>query len=100
MPARYEPISVEEFSAEMLEREALEHLLQHLGILTVDYCNGVVARPGLAGRVALITAATGGIGLQIATRLATARAELIISARNPARTEAVVKAIISAVPGT
>ncbi|WP_372666831.1 NmrA family NAD(P)-binding protein [Amycolatopsis kentuckyensis] len=43
IPVRYEPISVEEFSASMAARGLPAHLIQHLGNVAVDYRNGVFA---------------------------------------------------------
>ncbi|WP_284748695.1 NAD(P)H-binding protein [Amycolatopsis sp. RTGN1] len=43
IPVRYEPISVEEFSAAMTARGLPAHLVQHLGNVAVDYRNGVFA---------------------------------------------------------
>lgn len=42
-PVHYEPISVEEFSASLLERGLDPHLVQHLGNVAIDYRNGVFA---------------------------------------------------------
>lgn len=55
--------------------------------------------PSLAGRRALVTGASDGIGLRIATRLAVAGAALVLPVRNPAKGEAAVAAIRDAAPG-
>lgn len=54
--------------------------------------------PDLAGRRAVVTGGSDGIGLRIATRLAAARAEVILPVRNPAKGEAAVAAIRATVP--
>lgn len=54
--------------------------------------------PDLAGRRAVVTGATDGIGLRIATRLAAAGAEVLMPARNPAKGEAAVAAIRDQLP--
>jgi NAD(P)-dependent dehydrogenase (short-subunit alcohol dehydrogenase family) len=54
--------------------------------------------PDLSGRRALVTGASDGIGLVIATRLAAAGAELLMPVRNPAKGEAAVAAITASVP--
>ncbi|MFD9697726.1 NAD(P)H-binding protein [Lentzea sp. NPDC059081] len=43
IPVHYEPISVEEFSATLVDRGFPPHLVQHLGHIAVDYRNGVFA---------------------------------------------------------
>jgi uncharacterized protein YbjT (DUF2867 family) len=43
IPVRYEPITVEEFSAVMTARGLPAHLVQHLGKVALDYRNGVFA---------------------------------------------------------
>jgi NAD(P)H dehydrogenase (quinone) len=40
IPVRYEPISVEEFTAAMTRRGLPEHLVQHLANVALDYQNG------------------------------------------------------------
>lgn len=42
-PVHYEPISVDEFAASMLQRGSDPHLVQHLSNVAVDYRNGVFA---------------------------------------------------------
>ncbi|HWD06169.1 MAG TPA: NAD(P)H-binding protein [Amycolatopsis sp.] len=42
-PVHYEPVSIEEFSASLLERGYDEHLVQHLGNVAIDYRNGIFA---------------------------------------------------------
>jgi len=42
-PVHYEPISVDEFAAAMVERGMPAHRVQHLGNVAVDYQNGVFA---------------------------------------------------------
>lgn len=43
IPVRYEPITVEEFTASMTARGLPAHLIQHLGNVAIDYRNGVFA---------------------------------------------------------
>ncbi|MEU6389679.1 SDR family oxidoreductase [Streptomyces sp. NPDC046939] len=54
--------------------------------------------PRLDGRRALVTGASDGIGLGIATRLAAAGAEVLLPVRNPAKGRAAVESIRRAVP--
>ncbi len=49
--------------------------------------------PSLAGRRALVTGGSDGIGLRIATRLAVAGADVVLPVRNPAKGEAAAAAI-------
>lgn len=58
-----------------------------------------VTIPDLSGRRALITGASDGIGLGIATRLAAAGAEVILPVRNRAKGEAALASIRETVPG-
>lgn len=53
----------------------------------------------LTGRLAVVTGATDGIGLVIATALARAGAELVLPARNPEKAKRAVQRIRRAVPG-
>ncbi len=53
----------------------------------------------LAGKTALVTGSTGGIGLAIATGLAGAGASVIVNGRGADRTQAAVKAVQDAVAG-
>ncbi|PVZ04941.1 SDR family oxidoreductase [Actinomycetospora cinnamomea] len=55
--------------------------------------------PSLAGRRAVVTGASDGIGLGIATRLAAAGAEVVLPVRNPRKGEAAVAAIRERVRG-
>jgi NAD(P)-dependent dehydrogenase (short-subunit alcohol dehydrogenase family) len=55
--------------------------------------------PDQSGRRAVVTGASDGIGLGIATRLAAAGAEVIMPVRNPRKGETAVAAIRQAVPG-
>ncbi|TXS47731.1 SDR family oxidoreductase [Streptomyces sp. t39] len=55
--------------------------------------------PDLTGRRALVTGASDGIGLGLATRLAAAGAEVILPVRNPAKGRAAAARISHAVPG-
>jgi NAD(P)-dependent dehydrogenase (short-subunit alcohol dehydrogenase family) len=55
--------------------------------------------PDLTGRLALVTGASDGIGLELAERLAGAGAELVLPVRNPAKGAAAAARIRAAVPG-
>ncbi|TDE94881.1 SDR family NAD(P)-dependent oxidoreductase [Occultella glacieicola] len=55
--------------------------------------------PDLAGRLALVTGASDGIGLGIAARLAAAGAEVVLPVRNARKGEAAVERIRDAHPG-
>ena len=50
----------------------------------------------LSGRVAVVTGGNGGIGLGMARGLAAAGATIVVAARNPAKSEAVVGAFVAA----
>ena len=52
--------------------------------------------PGQAGKVAFVTGASDGLGLQIATRLASAGADLVLPVRNPRKGAAAVERIRAA----
>ncbi|MFH8484977.1 SDR family oxidoreductase [Streptomyces longisporoflavus] len=54
--------------------------------------------PDLSGRRAVVTGASDGIGLGIATRLAAAGAEVLLPVRNPRKGEAAISTIRRAVP--
>ncbi|MGW0909567.1 SDR family oxidoreductase [Streptomyces sp. NPDC002853] len=54
--------------------------------------------PDLTGRRAVVTGASDGIGLGLATRLAAAGAEVLLPVRNPRKGEAAITAIRQAVP--
>lgn len=54
--------------------------------------------PSLAGRRALVTGGSDGIGLRIATRLARAGADLVLPVRNPAKGTAAAESIRAAAP--
>ena len=58
-----------------------------------------VAMPDLSGKRAVVTGASDGIGLGIATRLAGAGADVIMPVRNPRKGEAAVAAIKDRHPG-
>jgi NAD(P)-dependent dehydrogenase (short-subunit alcohol dehydrogenase family) len=58
-----------------------------------------VSVPDLTGRRAVVTGASDGIGLGLATRLAQAGADLVLPVRDPVKGEAAVARIRSAVPG-
>ena len=60
--------------------------------------NPDITIPDLSGRRALVTGASDGIGLGIATRLAQAGAEVLLPVRNTAKGEAAVAAIRAAAP--
>lgn len=55
--------------------------------------------PDQSGRRAVVTGASDGIGLGIATRLAAAGAEVVLPVRNPRKGEAALATIREAVPG-
>lgn len=55
--------------------------------------------PDLTGRVALVTGASDGIGLEIAARLARAGADLVLPVRNVAKGEAAAAVITARTPG-
>ncbi|MET1133435.1 MAG: SDR family oxidoreductase [Aeromicrobium sp.] len=55
--------------------------------------------PDLSGRRAVVTGASDGMGLVIATRLAAAGAELVLPVRNPDKGRAAVATILERVPG-
>jgi NAD(P)-dependent dehydrogenase (short-subunit alcohol dehydrogenase family) len=55
--------------------------------------------PDLSGQRAIVTGASDGMGLGIATRLAAAGAEVIMPVRNPRKGEAAITTIRRAVPG-
>ena len=52
--------------------------------------------PGQAGKLAVVTGASDGLGLQIATRLASAGADLVLPVRNPRKGAAAVELIRAA----
>lgn len=54
--------------------------------------------PSLAGRRAVVTGASDGIGLHIATRLALAGAEIVLPVRNPRKGDAAAATIRAAMP--
>lgn len=54
--------------------------------------------PSQAGRLAVVTGATGGLGFETALGLAGAGAEVILAARNPEKGKAAISAIKSKVP--
>jgi NAD(P)-dependent dehydrogenase (short-subunit alcohol dehydrogenase family) len=58
-----------------------------------------VSVPDLTGRRAVVTGASDGIGLGLATRLAQAGADLVLPVRDPVKGEAAVARIRSAAPG-
>jgi NAD(P)-dependent dehydrogenase (short-subunit alcohol dehydrogenase family) len=55
--------------------------------------------PDLSGKRAVVTGASDGIGLGLATRLAAAGAEVLLPVRNPRKGEAALDAIRARVPG-
>ncbi|OZC87677.1 short chain dehydrogenase [Rhodococcus sp. 05-340-1] len=59
----------------------------------------LVSIPNLAGKLALITGASDGIGLEIASRLASAGAELILPVRNTRKGEAAADRLRREFPG-
>jgi NAD(P)-dependent dehydrogenase (short-subunit alcohol dehydrogenase family) len=54
--------------------------------------------PGQAGKLAVVTGASDGLGLEIATRLASAGADLVLPVRNPAKGAAAAGRIRAAAP--
>jgi NAD(P)-dependent dehydrogenase (short-subunit alcohol dehydrogenase family) len=58
-----------------------------------------ISVPDLNGKLALVTGASDGIGLQIAARLARAGAEVLMPARTPAKADAAVQHILEQTPG-
>ena len=58
-----------------------------------------IAVPDLSGRRAVVTGASDGIGLGLATRLAAAGAQVVLPVRNPRKGAAAVATIRDAVPG-
>ncbi len=58
-----------------------------------------ITLPDLTGRLAVVTGASDGVGLPIATRLARAGAEVVLPVRNPAKGEAALARIRAAVDG-
>ncbi|MFD7511946.1 SDR family oxidoreductase [Streptomyces sp. NPDC059853] len=58
-----------------------------------------ITLPDLSGKRAVVTGASDGIGLGIATRLAAAGAEVVLPVRNPRKGEAAITRIRRAVPG-
>lgn len=57
-----------------------------------------ITLPDLTGRRALVTGASDGIGLRIASRLAAAGAEVVLPVRNPVKGEAAVGRILTQTP--
>ncbi|GAA2212603.1 SDR family oxidoreductase [Nonomuraea monospora] len=55
--------------------------------------------PDLSGKRAVVTGASDGMGLAMATRLAAAGAQVVLPVRNPRKGEAAIAAIRRAVPG-
>jgi NAD(P)-dependent dehydrogenase (short-subunit alcohol dehydrogenase family) len=55
--------------------------------------------PNLAGRRAVVTGASDGVGLGLATRLATAGAEVVLPVRNPRKGQVAITRIREQVPG-
>ncbi|WP_066902745.1 SDR family oxidoreductase [Millisia brevis] len=55
--------------------------------------------PDLSGRRAVVTGASDGMGVGIASRLAAAGAEVVMPVRNPSKGEAAIATIRAAVPG-
>jgi NAD(P)-dependent dehydrogenase (short-subunit alcohol dehydrogenase family) len=55
--------------------------------------------PDLSGRLAVVTGASDGFGLGLATRLAAAGAEVLMPVRNPAKGHAAIAMIADRVPG-
>lgn len=60
---------------------------------------GVSDIPDLSGRVAVVTGANGGLGLQTATVLAAKGAHVVLAARDERKTARVIDAITRATPG-
>ncbi|MFC8828876.1 SDR family oxidoreductase [Streptomyces sp. NPDC057137] len=58
-----------------------------------------VAVPDLGGKLAVVTGASGGVGLGLAERLARAGAEVVLAARDPAKGAAALERIRAGVPG-
>ena len=55
--------------------------------------------PDLGGRLAVVTGASDGLGLELAARLARAGADLVLPVRNPAKGAAAAQRITDAAPG-
>ncbi|GAA4683553.1 SDR family oxidoreductase [Pseudonocardia yuanmonensis] len=58
-----------------------------------------ISVPDLSGKRAVVTGASDGVGLGLATRLAAAGAELVLPVRNPAKGQAAIGRIADQVPG-
>jgi len=55
--------------------------------------------PGQTGKLAAVTGATGGLGLETALELARAGAEVILAGRNASKGAEAIRRILAAVPG-
>jgi NAD(P)-dependent dehydrogenase (short-subunit alcohol dehydrogenase family) len=56
--------------------------------------------PNQSGRIAVVTGANGGLGLEVARELARAGAHVVMAARDPRKTEAAVASILAGAPGS
>src|SRR5258705_7755757 len=70
---------------------------ENLGFATAS--DDVLRGVDLSAKVAVVTGASGGLGLETARALAQAGAEVVLAARDPAKTSAALQTIRAQVPG-